>query len=208
MPADPPPSPPQLAGCRVLVGVSGGIAAYKTCALVSALAQRGAEVHVVMTAAATRFVAPLTFETLSGHRVITSLFDAPQDADPQHIRLTDHADLFVIAPATANIIAKIAAGLCDDALSTMVAAATCPFLIAPAMNDRMWGHPPVQENVSRLRALGYTLIGPAEGWLACRSVGPGRMVEPDEILQEAVALLTPAPPAGGSSKARGGDARR
>lgn len=172
-----------LAGREVIIAVCGGIAAYKVCSVVSALVQRGAGVTVAMTEAATRFVGPATFQALSGRAVLTSLWSGPDPADPQHIRLTRNADLLVIAPATANIIGKIANGICDDLVSTMVAASSVPVLLAPAMNDAMWAHPAVKSNANRLREFGYEFIGPAEGWLACRSVGPGRMVESEALLE-------------------------
>lgn len=184
----------ELKDYEVIVAVCGGIAAYKVCYVVSSLVQRAAGVTVVMTAAATKFVAPLTFQALSGREAITDLFTATYSYDPQHIRLTAEADLFIIAPATGNIIGKIVGGICDDTVSTMVAAAGCPVLLAPAMNDRMWNNRIVKANVAKLEELGYQTIGPAEGWLACRSVGPGRMVEPDEIIRVAVEKLLSNPP--------------
>lgn len=183
-----------LQGYEVVVAVSGGISAYKVCQLVSSLVQQGAGVTVAMTDAATRFVTPLTFQALSARQVITSLFSATYSYDPQHIRLTTEADLFIIAPATANIIGKIAGGICDDVVTTMVCAAACPVVLAPAMNDRMWVNPIVRANVEKLKATGYVVVGPAEGWLACRSVGPGRMVEAEEILGVATEKLRSKPP--------------
>jgi phosphopantothenoylcysteine decarboxylase/phosphopantothenate--cysteine ligase len=179
----------ELAGREVVVGICGGIAVYKVCSLVSALAQRGCGVTCVMTRSARRFVRPLTFEALSGRRVLGSLWRPEYAYDPQHIRLTDRADLVVIAPATANILAKIAHGLADDLLSTLMTAITAPVVLAPAMNDRMWANPVVQANVARLRELDFAILGPAEGWLACRSQGPGRMVEPETILNAVVERL-------------------
>ncbi len=183
-----------LTGYEVVIGVCGGIAVYKICSVVSALVQRGAGVTCVMTRSATRFVGPLTFESLSGRKVLRSLWRPEYSYDPQHIRLNERADLFLIAPATANMIAKIAYGLADDLLSTLMAAVTCPVIVAPAMNNAMWANRVVQENVARLRKLDYHIIDPAEGWLACRSRGPGRLEEP-AVLVDAVAqrLVTQRP---------------
>lgn len=188
------PRTDELTGYEVVVGVCGGIAAYKTAALVSALVQRGAGVTVAMTAAARHFVGPLTFEALTARQVFTSPWESTAYFDPQHIRLTEGADLMVIAPATANIIGKIAHGLADDLVSTMVMSAACPVLLAPAMNTRMWENPIVQENVKSLSAHGYKMVPPGEGWLACRTVGAGRMAEPDEILVRTIELLKGKPP--------------
>jgi len=179
---------------EVVVAVCGGIAAYKVCTVVSRLVQRGAGVTVAMTESAKRFVGPTTFQALSGRVVLDHLFSAADAHDPQHIGLTNRADLFLIAPATANIIGKIAGGICDDLVSTMVVAAACPILLAPAMNDAMWSHPAVRENVAKLKTFGYGIVGPGEGWLACRSVGPGRMAEPEEIIDTVVTRLKSAAP--------------
>jgi len=166
---------------EIIVGVSGGIAAFKTASLVSQLVQHGAGVTVVMTESATHFVGPLTFEALTARPVVRDLWSAENDRDSQHIHVTERADLFLIAPATANVIGKIAAGIADDALTTMVMAAASPMLLAPAMNERMWNNPIVQQNVARLRKLDYRIIEPVKGWLACRTVGEGRMAEPHDI---------------------------
>lgn len=184
-----------LAGHEVVVGVCGGIAAYKVCHVVSSLVQRDAGVTVVMTEAATRFVTPTTFGALSGREVFTTLWCGAAARDPQHIRLTRDAGVFLIAPATANVIGKIAHGICDDLLTTMITAAECPIVLAPAMNDAMWRNPAVRANVGTLEGFGYHLVGPAEGWLACRSVGPGRMVEPERIVQTVVQTLLSNPDA-------------
>jgi phosphopantothenoylcysteine decarboxylase/phosphopantothenate--cysteine ligase len=194
-PAEARPDPPiDLTGYEVLVAVCGGIAAYKTASLVSALVQRGAGVSVAMTEAGQRFITPLTFETLTARRVFTTLWDAGESHDPQHLSLTEAADLFIIAPATANIIAKIAHGLADDLVSTMALSAAGPVLLAPAMNTRMWDNPIVQENVQILSRRGLWIVPPGKGWLACRSVGAGRMAEPEQILAEAVAILKHSTP--------------
>lgn len=179
----------------MLVGVSGGIAAFKSCLLVSTLVQNGAAVTVVMTAAATRFVGPLTFEALTSRRVILDLWSAEHDRESQHIRVTQRADLFVIAPATANIIGKMASGIADDALTTMVLAAASPILIAPAMNERMWRHPIVQSNVRRLCETGIHVVEPESGWLACRTMGEGRMASPERIFERIMTLLCGPPSA-------------
>lgn len=194
LPADSSGPPVDLAGYEVLVCVCGGIAAYKVCAVVSELAQRGAGVSVAMSPAATRFVQPLTFEALSARPVLLSLWDAPDAADVQHIRRTEDADLLVVAPATADIIGKIASGLADDVVSTLVISTASPVLLVPAMNNRMWDNPIAQRNVQTLKGFGYSFLGPASGWLACRSVGPGRMVEAREIVDQAVTMLKSRPP--------------
>jgi phosphopantothenoylcysteine decarboxylase/phosphopantothenate--cysteine ligase len=183
----------ELAGREVVVGVCGGIAAYKVCAVVSGLVQRGCGVTCVMTRSARRFVTPLTFEVLSGRKVLLSLWRPDYAYDAQHIQLTDHADLFLIAPATANIIAKIACGIADDLLSTLLTAVAGPVILAPAMNERMWANPIVQANVSRLREFGFTFVGPAEGWLACRSRGPGRLEEAEALITAVVERLRTLP---------------
>ena len=188
------PRTDELTGYEVVVGVCGGIAAYKTAALVSALVQRSAGVTVAMTAAAKHFVGPLTFEALTARQVFTSPWESTAYFDPQHIRLSEGADLMVIAPATANILGKVAHGLADDLVSTMVMSAACPVLLAPAMNTRMWENPIVQDNVKSLAARGYLQVPPGEGWLACRTIGAGRMAEPDEILARTIELLKARPP--------------
>ena len=183
----------RLDGYEVLVAVCGGIAAYKTATLVSRLVQVGAGVTVAMTRSARKFITPLTMEALSGRRVFTDLWTSGEAHDPQHLSLTESADLFIIAPATANIIAKLVLGIADEVVSTMALSAASPMLIAPAMNTRMWEHPAVQENIAILGRRGAHLIGPGEGWLACRTVGKGRMSEAEEIFSEAVALLRKSP---------------
>ena len=192
---------PALNGREVIIGVCGGIAAYKVADVVSKLAQLGAGVTVVMTAEAQKFVTPLTFEALSGRPVRTSTFDLVETSDPQHIGLTERADLMLVAPATNNLLAKVAHGLCDDLVSLMVCAAACPVVFAPAMNTRMWAHPVAQENVAKLAGLGYRFIGPEPGWLACRNVGVGRLSEPANIVDEITRMLTD--PAAGPSPVTG-----
>lgn len=194
-----------LKGREVIVAVCAGIAAYKVADAVSKLVQLGAGVNVIMTADAQRFVAPLTFQALSGRPVRTSSFELLDSSDPQHISLTERADLMLVAPATSNIIAKVACGLCDDLVSLMVCAAACPVVFAPAMNSRMWANPIAQQNVAKLSGLGYRFIGPEAGWLACRNVGPGRLTEPGTIVEEVVKMLTdpkamPSPIGGSTPK--------
>ena len=174
-----------LRGKTVLLGVTGGIAAYKAAALASALVKLGAAVEVVMTAHATQFITPLTFEQLTGRRVMVDTFDRNFQHQVEHIALADRTDLVLIAPATANICAKLAHGLADDMLTTTVLACACPKLIAPAMNTRMWDNPVTQENLSTLERFGWEVIPPASGRLACGAVGAGKLPEP-EVLKEYV----------------------
>ena len=181
---EPSPLPQVLKGKEIVVAVCGGIAAYKVADVVSKLVQRGAGVTVVMTESATRFVGPLTFQALSGRPVRTSTWEV-DSGDTQHIALTENASLMLVAPATANILAKTAGGICDDLVSTMICAAGCPVVFAPAMNARMWANPITQENVAKLVKLGYRMIGPEAGWLACRTIGEGRMAEAASIVEEA-----------------------
>jgi phosphopantothenoylcysteine decarboxylase/phosphopantothenate--cysteine ligase len=166
---------------RILLGVSGGIAAYKAAELVRLLRKDGAEVRVAMTRAAAQFVTPLTFQALSGNPVHTDLLDAESENAMDHISLARWADRMVIAPATANLIAKLSHGLADDLLTTLYLAATCPVYVAPAMNQAMWGKPVTQENVAALQRHGVRLIGPAQGEQACGETGFGRMSEPQAI---------------------------
>ena len=183
-----------LARYEVLLGVCGGIAAYKVCSVVSDLVQQGAGVQVAMTRSARRFVGPQTFQALSGRRVFTSMWRAPGYDGQQHIQLSETADLVVIAPATANIIAKAATGLADDLVSTMVLSADCPVMFCPAMNTRMWEHPAVQHNVQLLRDRGAMIIDPDAGWLACRTQGSGRLPEADTLVAAIARQLWAAPP--------------
>ena len=190
----PQPDPTELAGYEVVVGICGGIAAYKVATLVSSLVQRGAGVTVAMTDAAQKFITPLTFQSLTARQVFTDLWQSENYYDPQHLNLTEKADAFVIAPATANMIGKIARGLADDLLSTMVMSAACPVLLAPAMNTRMWQNAIVQENVKSWEKHGFLMVPPGEGWLACRTIGAGRMAEPQDILTNVIQLLKKSPP--------------
>src|SRR5450432_1864367 len=168
----------KLSGREIIVAVCGGIAAYKSADIVSKLVQLGAGVTVAMTAGAQKFITPLTFQALSGRQVRTDTFDLVDSSDPQHIALTERAHLMIVAPATTNIIAKVACGLTDDLVSLMICAAACPVVFAPAMNNRMWDHPVAKENIAKLTTIGYQFIGPEAGWLACRNTGVGRMSEP------------------------------
>ncbi len=180
---------------RVTVGVSGGIAAYKAAELVRALQRQALEVHVVMTEAACKFVQPLTFAALTGHKVITSLWDdtgsaeAAYDSSIEHIGEAQWADALVVAPATANILAKFAHGIADDFLTTMYLATQAPVLVAPAMNVNMWEHPATQANLEILRQRGVRVIEPGTGELACGMVGAGRMAEPDAIADAVLGAL-------------------
>src|SRR5688572_7185386 len=192
-PIDPPaaePVQPRLKGREIIVGVCGGIACYKVADVVSKLVQLGAGVTVVMTKEAENFVTPLTFEALSGRKVRTDIFSLADPGDTQHIGLSERADLMLVAPATNNTLAKVAAGLCDDLVTLMITAAACPVVFAPAMNHRMWDHPVAQENYAKLSQIGYRFIGPETGWLACRNVGAGRLSEPQRIVDEVVHMLT------------------
>lgn len=173
----------------VVLGVSGGIAAYKACEIVSRLKKAGTEVHVIMTENAVKLAAPLTFQTLSGNPVVVDTFAPPVAFEVEHIALAQKADVFVIAPATANILAKMAHGIADDMLSTTVLATKAPVLVAPAMNTAMWEHPATQANVKLLKDRGVHMIGPAGGLLACGDSGIGRMSEPEEITEEILHLL-------------------
>ena len=176
-------------GKQIVLGVTGGIAAYKVVELVRQLRKRGAKVDVVMTKNAQQFVTPLTFQTISGHPVFTDLFSSFQP-EIAHIALADRADLLIIAPATANIIAKIASGCADDLLTTTVLATKAPVLIAPAMNATMWGSPVVKRNVGTLKDLGFRIIEPATGELACGYEGKGRLAEIEDLVEEAITILT------------------
>jgi phosphopantothenoylcysteine decarboxylase/phosphopantothenate--cysteine ligase len=174
---------------RVLLGVSGGIAAYKSAELIRGLRAQEAEVRVVMTAAAQSFITPLTLQALSGNEVRTELLDPGAEAGMDHIELARWADLVLVAPTTADLMARLAAGLADDLLTTLVLATQAPVALAPAMNHRMWGHPATRDNLARLRERGVRILGPAEGDQACGEWGPGRMLEPAEILD---AICLPA----------------
>ncbi len=175
---------------NILLGVTGSIAAHRAADLASLLTKRGADVHVVMTADAQRFITPLPFKTLSRHAVVTDLYDEEEGWKPTHIKLADEADLLLIAPATANVLAKLAHGLADDAL-TCIALALNPkakILIAPAMNGKMWLHPATQENVATLKRRGAKFIGPETGMLSCGYEGIGRLWPVEKIAEQALKM--------------------
>ena len=178
-----------LKGKTVLLGVTGGIAAYKAAALASALIKQHAAVEVVMTRNATEFVTPLTFEQLTGRRTMVDTFDRNFSHQVEHISLAERTDLVIIAPATANVCAKLAHGLADDMLTTTVLACRCPKLIAPAMNTNMYENPVTQDNLKTLRHYGWDVIEPASGRLACGAVGKGKMPEPEDLLQHILRYL-------------------
>jgi phosphopantothenoylcysteine decarboxylase/phosphopantothenate--cysteine ligase len=179
----------RLAGRVILVGVTGGIAAFKAAHLTSRLRQLGAEVHVLMTGAAASFVAPLTFRTLSGNPVTASLWDPENPYDEPHVVLGERASLFVIAPATAQTLARVALGLADDPVSATALVTRAPILLAPAMHEAMFTHPATQEHLRILRERGCRIIGPEPGWLAAGRKGMGRMSEPETIIEEIFAAL-------------------
>ena len=191
-----PPTP--LAGFELLLCVTGGIACYKSADLASKLTQAGASVTVAMTENACRFIAPLTFQAVTRNRVYTGLWPDVKTCDSEHISLTERADLMIIAPATANMIGKIACGIADDLVTTMAMSSTgaCEMLVAPAMNTRMWNSPALRDNIETLKGRGVHFIGPNEGLLACGTTGPGRMAEPQEIVSAVIDILdrtTPKP---------------
>lgn len=175
----------------VVLGVTGGIACYKAVELVRLLVTKGFAVQVIMTRGAMEFVTPLTFQTLSGRPVANETFNLTQESEIGHINLADNADLFVIAPATANVIGKIAAGIADDLLTTVLMATQAPVLIAPSMNIHMYENPILQENLRKLRRIGYHVVEPADGYLACGYEGKGRLPDPETILDEVCRLLRP-----------------
>jgi len=184
---------PSLGAKRVLVGVTGGIASYKTATLVSRLVQAGAEVSVCMTEAATRFVTPLTFQSLSGRPVYSDMWQHVESQDPQHISLASSLDLAIVAPCTMDCMAKLVAGLTGDMVTLVLSAVDrekIPVLLAPSMNEVMWSQPSTRRNMTQLEEDGFLFVGPSSGWQACRAVGPGRMAEPEAIFDEAVRLLS------------------
>lgn len=180
-----------LSNFNVLLGVSGGIACYKACEVVSRLKKLNAGVDVVMTKHATEFVAPLTFETLSNRPVVSDMFSREREWEVEHIALAKKADLCIIAPATANIISKLAEGIADDMLTTTYLALKCPVIIAPAMNTNMYENPVIKANLEKLRKSGVIVVDSAEGRLACGDVGKGKMAEPLDIVAKAVEVLCP-----------------
>lgn len=167
---------------KVVLGVTGGIAAYKAADIASKLVQRGDEVLVVMTDAAQRFVTSLTFESITGKAVLRDLWHPPPDHRPVHVSTARWGDVIAVAPATANFMGKVAAGIADDLLTSVVMAAPCPIVFAPAMNDRMWTNPILQENLKKLEKVGYHLVPPEKGWLADGYVGVGRLAATEKIL--------------------------
>lgn len=178
-----------LRNCEVLLGVCGGVAAYKSADLCSKLVQRGAAVTVIMTQAASRFIGAATFEALTRRPVYSDPFEAREHFQGEHIGLANRARVAVVAPTTAQTLARLAHGMADDLLSTTLLVMTGPILLAPAMNCDMWSKPAVQRNVSQLKADGFHFAGPNDGWLSCGQVGAGRMAEPAEILAKLELLL-------------------
>ena len=170
---------------KIVVGVAGGVAAFKMANVVSRLVQSGYEIEVVLTRGAQQFIGAATFAALAGRAPVIDTYDARYPLGA-HIELVERAELLVIAPATARMLASCALGLADDLLSTVYLARTCPVIMAPAMNNAMWEQPAVQRNVAQLQADGVTILGPDSGWLSCRKQGPGRMVEPEAIVQAIV----------------------
>ena len=181
----------KLTGKEIVLGVPGGNAAYKAAEVVSRLRKMGASVHVIMTENARQFITPLTLETLSGNPVVHDTFERPATWEVEHIALAKRAEVFVIAPATANILAKMACGIADDMLSTTVLATKAPVLVAPAMNTGMWTAPATRQNVETLRQRGVCFVGPEAGFLACGDEGSGRMSEPAAIVEAIEAILCP-----------------
>lgn len=182
----------RLKGKKITVAVTGGIAAYKTCELVRLLVKSGASVRVCMTEAAAQFVGPLTFEALSGHPVVRDAFTGAME----HLELTRNCDLLIVAPATANILAKAANGIADDLVSSVILASSAPVAVCPALNCNMWAKPATQRNIAQLKSDGFAVLGPADGELACGVSGAGRMIEPCEIAAHAARLLSPQTLAG------------
>ncbi len=181
----------ELNGKRIVLGVTGGIAAYKAAELVRLLGKQGAEVQVAMTEGATHFVTATTFQALSGKPVYYDQWDARMPNAMAHIDLSRAADLIVVAPASADFLARIASGMADDLLATMVLARDCPLLVAPAMNRQMWENPATQRNIAQLQSDGVEILGPASGEQACGEVGAGRMLEPEEIVEAVIAFFAP-----------------
>ena len=178
-----------LSGKTVILGITGGIAAYKMANVASALRKTGAEVHCILTENATKFITPLTFETLTNNRCIVDTFDRNFQYDVAHVSLAKKADVMLIAPATANVIAKLAHGIADDMLTTTVLAARCPKLVAPAMNTGMLENPATQENLQTLRRYGFQIIAPVTGMLACKDVGSGKLPEPETLVEEVYRVI-------------------
>jgi len=179
---------------RILIGVTGGIAVYKVCTVVSRLAQAGAHVTVLMTTPATRFVTPLTFQALSGNTVYTSLWDHVESKDPQHIALADRTDVALVAPCTMDFAASLAFGRANNVVSLVLSAidrATTPVILAPSMNEVMWNQPATRRNIAQLGDDGFSMVAPGSGWQACRHVGTGRMAEPEQLCEAVCRALHP-----------------
>ncbi len=174
---------------NIVIGVTGSIASYKACELISSLKKEGFDITVVLTKEAKEFITKLTFETISGNKVYDEMFQSPEEWDIKHIALSKKADLVIIAPATANIISKIASGICDDALTTLVCATKSPILIAPAMNEAMYTNPIITDNIAKLKKLGYKFVGPIKGRLACGIEGVGHISEISDIVSLAKKIL-------------------
>lgn len=185
-----------LRGKHIVLGLTGGIACYKSAELVRLLTKAGATVQVAMTEAATHFITPVTMQALSGRPVFLSQWDARVDNNMAHIDLSREADAILVAPASTDFMAKLANGLCDDLLTTLCIARDCPLLVAPAMNRQMWAAAPTQRNAAMLRADGVTILGPGSGDQACGEIGDGRMLEPEELVEDLVAFFQPKPLAG------------
>lgn len=174
---------------NIVIGVTGGIAAYKVCGLISYLKKEGANVDVIMTNNSTKFITPLTLEVLSGNKVVVDMFDRPDHIDVEHISLARKADLFLVVPATANIIGKVASGIADDMLSTTIMATKAPVVFAPAMNNGMYENPIVQDNIKRLTKYGYKFIGPISGYLACGYNANGKLAKNEDIVDYVKKLI-------------------
>jgi len=177
-----------MAKKTIVLGVTGSIASYKAADLVSGLTRKGFEVFAIMTKEAAEFISPLTLQTLSGNKVYSGMFEFVEEWDAKHVSLAKRADLIIIAPATANIIGKLACGICDDLLACTLTASEAPVLIAPAMNDVMYNKRIVQENIARLKKIGYKFVGPKKGRLACGDVAIGCLADVEDILKEAVKM--------------------
>ncbi|MFA5146509.1 MAG: flavoprotein [Candidatus Omnitrophota bacterium] len=173
----------------VILGVTGGIAAYRACEIITMLRRDAVDVTVLLTREAKEFIAPLTLQTLSGNKVISDMFELPDEWNPVHTSLADKADLVIIAPASANILGKMAHGICDDIITCTVLATKAPVLIAPAMNEKMYKHKAVRENIERLKSFGYNFVGPIKGRLACGHEDIGHIADTKEIVREAKRFL-------------------
>lgn len=174
---------------KITLGICGGIAAYKACDIVRGLTKQNHNVHVMMSRSATKFITPLTLQTLSGKPVATNLFDLTQESEMGHIHLADESDVIVIAPATADFLAKAANGLADDVISTVLLATKAPVLICPSMNVNMWDHPATKANIEKLKSYGYHILEPDSGELACGWEGKGRLPDPEVIVAKTIDLI-------------------